>query len=73
MAWEAPLPQDLGSLQEEPSPRPALCATETNSRFQEQMCLLADMENAFQSSRVKPIMTSTEFRAGREKKPPSPE
>lgn len=51
MAWEA---QKLESPQEEPSPRPALCATETNSRFQEQMCLLADMETPFKVPGLNP-------------------
>lgn len=54
MTWEAPLPQELVSLQEEPSPRPALCATKPNSRFQEQMRLLADMEKPFRVPGLNP-------------------
>lgn len=54
MALEAPLPQELGSLKEEPSPHPALCVTKTNSRFQEQMCLLADMETPFKVPGLNP-------------------
>lgn len=54
MAWEAPLPQELGSLQEEPSLCPALGATKTNSTFQEQMCLLVDMEMPFKVPGLNP-------------------
>lgn len=52
MVSEAPLSQKLGSLQEEAPPPPSL--SKTNSRSQEQMCLLADTETPFKVPGLNP-------------------
>lgn len=48
----------VGALSRKPL---SVVSSETTSRFQEQTCLLADMETGFLSSWIKPFMTSTEF------------